>query len=170
MSGVTATLSASVVAALAGTADFGVPYAPVKVERTVSIAPGTATLDQADVLWADQRTLAASATENLDLAGTLAGLLGGTVTGAEITAIYLEADAGNTNDVVFFGAASNGFNGPLSGTTPKLTLGPGDVALITNRKGWTVTAATGDIMLVANAAGGTAVTYKAVVIGRTVAV
>lgn len=170
MSGVTATLTASVVATLVGAGDLGNSYAPVKAERTVSIAPGTATLDQADVLWADQRTLAASATESLDLAGTLAGLLGGTLTEAEITGIYLEADAGNTNDVVFFGAATNAFNGPLSGTTPKLTLGPGDVSLTTNRKGWPVVASTGDVLLVANSAAGTAVSYKIVIVGRTVAV
>lgn len=170
MSGVTASLTASVTATLVGDGDLGNSYAPVKAGRTVTIAPGAATLDQADVLWADERTLAASATENIDLAGALTGLLGGTVTAAEITAIYLEADASNTNDVVFFGAETNGFNGPLSGTTPKLTLGPGDVALVTNRKGWPVVAGTGDILLVANSAAGTAVSYKIVVLGRTVAV
>lgn len=169
MPGVTATLIASVTATLAGTADLGTPTAPVKASKQISIAPGTAALDQADVLWADQRTLAASATENLDIAGVLAGLLGGTLTEAEITAIYLEADVGNTNDVAFFGAASNSFNGPLSGTTPKLTLGPGDVAMITNRKGWTITPTTADIILVANTAAGTPVSYKVIIVGRSVA-
>jgi hypothetical protein len=167
--GVSGSITVGVDLRLVGAGDLGNPSAPVRVSKSISIASGTAALGQADVLWADERTLAASATENLDLAGVLAGLIGGTVTVAEITAIYIEANAANTNDVAFLGAASNGFNGPLSGTTPKLTLGPSDFAMITNQKGWAVTAGTGDIVLVANTAGGTSVTYKVILLGRTVA-
>ncbi|BBF70203.1 hypothetical protein [Sphingomonas bisphenolicum] len=169
MAGVVATLSLQVAAKLIGSADLGNPIAPVTLEKVVRIAAGTDALGKADVLWADTRTIAASSTENLDLAGALAGLLGGTVTAAEITAIVVVADAGNTNDVVLFGAASNAFNGPLSGTTPKHALGPDDVYLATNKKGWTVTPATGDILLVANSGSGTAVTYSIILFGRTVA-
>lgn len=169
MSGVSGSIALQIDARLVGAADLGNPVAPVRINKEIDFAPGTAALGQADILWADQRTLAASGTENLDLAGVLAGLLGGTITAAEIVAIYVEADKGNTNDVQFFGAASNAFNGPLSGTTPKLTVGPGDCALITNMKGWTVTATTGDILLVANSGGTTGVTYKITLFGRTVA-
>jgi len=169
MAGVTASINLEITAKLTGTADLGTPVAPVHVSKALQIIAGTDTLGKADILWADTRTLAASATENLDLAGVLAGLLGSTVTAAEITAVYVEADAGNTNDVVLFGAASNPFNGPLSGTTPKLTIGPSDFALVTNRKGWTVTAGTGDIILVANSSSGTPVSYTIVLFGRTVA-
>lgn len=169
MAGVSADITAAIRAKLTGAADLGNPVAPVLIEKHIQITSGTDALGKADILWADTRTLAASATENLDLAGILAGLLGSTITAAEITAIYIEAASANTNDVVAFGAASNPFNGPLSGTTPKLTVGPGDIALITNRKGWTVTASTGDIILVANSAAGTPVTFTIVLIGRTVA-
>lgn len=169
MAGVTADIILSIRAKLTGTADLGTPSAPVVIDKHVQITSGTDATSKGDVLWADTRTLVASATENLDLAGVLSGLIGGTVTAAEITAIYIESAAGNTNDVVAFGAASNPFNGPLTGTTPKLAVGPGDFALITNRKGWTVTAATGDIILVANSSSGTPVTYTIALIGRTVA-
>lgn len=169
MSGMIASLSLLLDAKAYGTSDFGSPVAPVRIEKAVEFANGTAALGQANILFADERTLTASATENLDLAGVLTDAFGGVITAAEITAIYIEANAANTNDVVFFGAASNSFNGPLSGTTPKLTLGPGDFACITNKKGWTVTAGTGDIILVANSAGGTGVTYRIAIIGRTVA-
>jgi hypothetical protein len=170
MSGVAGTINIAADLRLIGAGDLGNPVAPVKVSKAIDITPGAAAFGQADILWSDQRTLAASGTENLDLAGVLTGLLGGTVTAAEITGIYLEADAGNTNDVAFFGAASNAFNGPLSGTTPKLTLGPGDPAFIGSKKGWPVTPGTGDILLVANSGGTTGVTYKIIVYGRTVAV
>lgn len=169
MAGVQGSITVAIDARLRGAGDLGDPVAPVRVSKTITISPGTAALGQADVLWADERTLAASATENLDIAGALAGLLGGTLTEAEVTAIYIEASKANTNDVAFFGAASNAFNGPLSGTTPKLTLGPGDFALMSNLKGWAVTPGTGDIVLVANTAGGTPVTYKIVIFGRSVA-
>lgn len=169
MAGVSADISVSIRAKLTGAADLGNPVAPVAIDKHVQVTSGTDALGKGDILWADTRTLAASGTENLDLAGVLAGLLGTTVAAAEITAVYIETAAANTNDVQFFGAASNPFNGPLSGTTPKLTVGPGDCALLTNRKGWTVTAATGDIILVTNAAAGTPVTYTLVLIGRTVA-
>jgi hypothetical protein len=169
MSGVNAQIDLNIVARLVGAADLGNPQAPVTVQKSLTIKPGTDALGKADILWADQRTLAASGSEDLDLAGVLASLLGGTITAAEITAIYIEADSGNTNDVQFFGAASNGFNGPLSGTTPKLAMGPGDWSILTNLKGWAVTASTGDLLHVANGGSGTGVTYKIAIIGRTVA-
>lgn len=169
MAGVLGTIAVGITAKLTGAADLGTPVAPVRVSKTIDILPGTSALGMGDILWADERTLAASGTENIDLAGVLAGLLGGTVTAAEITAIYVEANAANTNDVVLFGAASNAFNAGLTGTTPKVAVGPGDCLLLTNRKGFGVTAGTGDILLVANSSSGTGVTYKIVIVGRTVA-
>src|ERR1700754_2115883 len=61
--------------------------------------------NQANVLWADTRTLAASATEDLDLSGVLADVFGATVTQARVKAIRISAAAGNTNNVIV-GAAS----------------------------------------------------------------
>lgn len=169
MPGVTGSLSLKLDARLVGAADLGNPVAPVAIEKVLRLVAGTDALGKADILWADTRTIAASSSENLDLAGVLTGLLGGSVTAAEIIAIVLVADAGNVNDVQFFGAASNAFNGPLSGTTPKLAIGPDDMAMVTNRKGWTVTASTGDILLAGNGGSGSAVTYSIALIGRTIA-
>jgi hypothetical protein len=169
MAGVSGKIEVVIAAKLTGAADLGNPVAPVSVDKVIEITGGTDTLGKADILWADTRTLTASATENLDLAGAISGLLGTTIAAAEITAVYLEAAASNTNDVVFFGAASNAFNGILSGTTPKVAVGPGDCVLHTNRKGVAVTAGTGDIILVANSGAGTSVTYNIVIFGRTVA-
>lgn len=169
MSGVSGTITVNIDAKLTGAADLGNPVAPVRVSKTINIVPGTVALGQADILWADERTLVASATENLDLAGVLAGLLGTTVAAAEITAIYVEASAANTNDVLVGGAGSNPFNPGLSGTTPKVAVGPGDCFLLTNKKGFAVTAATGDILLMSNSSSGTPVTYKIALLGRTVA-
>lgn len=171
MPGATATISLKVDAKLEGSAVLGndAPVSKVVIDKAIRIIAGTDALGKADVLWAGKRTIVASGSENLDLAGVLAGLLGGTVTAAEITAIVVLADESNTNDVVLFGAASNAFNGPLTGTTPKLAVGPGDPFYCANRKGWPVVAGTGDILLVANSGSGTSVTYTIVLFGRTVA-
>src|SRR6218665_3613353 len=64
---------------------------------------------QANEQFSDIRTLAASANENIDLAGTLIGHFGETLTFTKIKAIVILADTGNTNDVIVGGAASNGF-------------------------------------------------------------
>lgn len=122
---------------------------------------GTGKFDQ---VFTDERTITASGTENLDLAAVLADVFGATFTAAKVKAILVIADADNTNNVVLFGAASNPFNGPLSGTTPKVTLEPGCAFLFTSKVGWTVTAGTGDIILVANSGGGTPVTYRIVLL------
>lgn len=160
---VTASITFALRAQLAAAADYGNPLAPVRIDKSLSISPGTGD-GQADLLWADRRSLLASTPENIDLAGVLAGLLGGTLTFAEVTAMYLEVHSGT---VTFFGAAANAFNGPLTGTTPKLTLGAGDFAFLSRRAGWGVTGGTGDIVLVDP--GAAAAQYTLALIGRTVA-
>lgn len=167
--GVTASIAVDIKAQLTGTADLGTPRAPANLSALLQFIPGTDTTGKADLLFADERSIAASGTENLDLAGVLTTALGATFTAAEIVAIYIEADDTNTNSVVVFGAASNAFNGPLSGTTPKITLQPGNSALLTCKQGWAVTAGTGDLVLVANSSSGTPVVYRVILIGRTVA-
>lgn len=166
--GVTADIAVTIRAILAGTADLGTPRAPANVDFLQQFAPGTDATSKADLLFADTRTLAASATENLDLAGVLATALGATITAAEVVAIWVRAAAANTNSVVVGGAASNAFSGPLSGTTPKITLQPGNAVLLTCQQGWPVVAGTGDILLISNSGSGTGVDYDIVVIGRTV--
>jgi len=171
VAGVTASIAVSIKSQLVGVGDLGTPRAPVNLDALLQLTGGTDATSKANILFADNRTLAASATENLDLAGALADALGATFTAAEVVAIYVRAVAANTNSVVVFGAASNAFNGPLSGTTPKLTLtlAPGDFALLTCKNGWAVTAGTGDLILVANSGAGTPVSYDIVIIGRTAA-
>ncbi len=124
--------------------------------------------DQADLMFADTRTLAASATENLDLAGSLTDAFGATLAFAKIKAIIVQAAAANTNDVVVGGAASNAFTGPLGGTDPTVAARPGGaIVLFAPATGWTVTAGTGDILKVANSSSGTSVTYSIVIIGTS---
>lgn len=137
--------------------------APAEIE----LLSGTGT-NQADKAFADTRTLAASANEDLDLAGALLDPFGGTLTFVKVKGIYVRAAFGNTNSVVLKPASSNGFTGPFGAATHTLTIPPnGYVVLAAPGAGWTVTAGTGDKINLANSAGSTSVTYDIVIIGTS---
>lgn len=169
MAGVNASISLTIDASLAGTSDLGTPKQRVLIEEGLSFLPGTDAVNKANVLFADTRTLAASATENLDLAGVLLNAFGAAVAAAEIVLILIRAAAANTNSVVFGPAAANGFAGPFGDASDRLSVKPGEFQALVSRSGWAVTAGTGDLVTVANGAAGTPVTYDVLIIGRTVA-
>ena len=169
MPGVTATIDVKIGAELEGTSDLGNPKVANSFFRLINLKQGTDATNKADVMWSDTRTIAASGTDTLDLTGTLTGLLGGTVSMAEVIAIYIEAASTNVNNVVIGGAASNAFVGPFGANTHTVKVAPGEYQLFASQSGWAVTAATGDILQIANSGAGTAVTYNIIIIGRTVA-
>lgn len=167
--GVTASITLDIKSQLSGTADLGTPRAPANLSALLQLIPGTDATNKANLQFADIRTLAASATENLDLTGALVDALGATFNASEVVVIAIKADAANTNDVILGGAASNAFVGPFSGTTPALSVAPGDFHVLTCKRGWPVTAGTGDLLKVANGAAGSSVSYSIVILGRTTA-
>lgn len=117
-------------------------------------------------IFYDTRTLAGSASENLDLAaGNLTGPDGAAVTFTKVHGIYIRPVSANAGAVQVGNAASNGFVGPFSGATGALNVGPGDHFVQTSKVGWTVTAGTGDILKVANQVA-SAVTYDIVIAGE----
>lgn len=123
--------------------------------------------NQADRVFSDTRTLAASATENLDLAGALTGLFGSTVTIVKLKAVIIKAAAGNTNNVNVSRPASNGV--PLfSAAGDEIPVLPdGAFIWVAPGAGITVTAGTGDLLTITNSAGGTPVTYDVMLIGTS---
>lgn len=169
MPGVAANISLNIKAKQSGSGDLGTPQILVDIEKLLQLSPGTAAVGQANVLFSDTRTLAASATEDLDLAGVLTDALGATVSAAEVVAIYVAAAAGNANNVNVSRPGVNGFAGPFLAAGDGLALAPGDFALLTNRNGWPVVAASGDLITFANSGAGSTVDYDVLIIGRTVA-
>lgn len=125
--------------------------------------------NQAKAVFADTRTLAASANESLDLAGGLSDVFGNVITFTKIKALLIQAAAGNTNDVLVGGAASNGFTAWVGDATDVVKVKPGGMLAIAapDATGLAVTAGTGDLLKIANSAGSTGVTYTIVVIGTT---
>lgn len=141
--------------------------APLSYAKTFTWTSG-AGADQAQQMFTDSRTLTASTTETLDLAGSLTNGFGQTITFTEICAIYIEALSANTNNVLVGGAGSAQFINWVGASSDIVTVRPGGILLLVARDadGYAVTAATGDILKMWNSSSGTSVTYKIVIIGR----
>lgn len=132
-----------------------------------SLTSGIAT-GQADVAWGKTATLAASANEDLDLAGTLSAALGGSAVFAKVKAIQVYADEGNTNNVVVGGAAATQFVGGFGAATHTFAVPPGGTFMVAApAAGWAVAAGSTDFLRIANSGAGTSVTYKILVIGTS---
>ena len=124
--------------------------------------------NQADRIWHDQRTLTASSSENLDLAGSLSSVYGASITFATVKAIIIKAASGNTNDVVVGNAASNQFVGWFGAAAHTEAVKPGGISIhIAPATGWTVTAGTVDQLKILNGGAGTSVTYDIIIIGTS---
>ncbi len=138
------------------------------IDAAIALANGTGA-GQADRLFADTRTLSASGTEDLDLAGSLADAFGTAQVFARIKAIAIRAAAGNTNNVLVSRPASNGLASLFSAAGDQLILRPGTLFLVAagvdDATGYAVTAGTGDLLTITNSAGSTTVEYDIAVIG-----
>lgn len=169
MAGVRGSIALSLDLTDSGSADLGSPKMRVSVSKALALIEGTDATNKANLLFSDRRTLAASANEDIDLAGVLANAFGSTITAAEVVAIFISAASGNTNNVNVTRPASNGFIGPFLAASDGVAVKPGEWQLFVSQSGWAVTAGTGDLLNVANSAGSTSVTYDIVIVGRTVA-
>lgn len=146
------------------TLDVTTGKATTALNQVWNFADGTGA-DQASAVFTDTRTLTASATENLDLAGVLTDAFGSTITAAKIKAIMITAAAANTNAVQVTRPATNGV--PLfmaAGDGVALTPGAGFCAVFPDANGIAVTASTGDLITVTNSAGSTSVTYTVAIL------
>lgn len=162
----TTVIDANVSASLTSALDLVTASAPLALNTRINMASGTAT-GQADLCWSDTRTVAPSGTDALDLAGTLAGNLGGTLTIVKLKAVLVRAAAANTNNVRVNRPASNGV--PLFlAASDGIDVLPGGLFLwVAPGAGVTVTAATGDLLNIDNSGSGTSVTYDVVLVGTS---
>lgn len=157
-----------------GTSDYGGPEFAPELEHILQFSTGTLA-NQADLLFVDERTLAASTNDDLDLAGVLVSAFGQTITFAEIVAIVVvnkprsSGAPANTSNLTV-GGGTNPVTGYLGGTTPTIgPIKPGGVALLATGDATGVAGVTGgtaDILRIANGAGGSA-TYQIAILGRS---
>ncbi len=162
----TTKISLQVSAILASALDLVTSSAPLKLDQSYTLTSGTGA-NQASNVFSDTRTLAASGSESLDLAGVLTNAFGAVLTFTKIKAIIITAEATNTNDVVVGGAAVNAFASMFGAATDKIKVRPGGAFAIVapDVNGFAVTAGTGDLLQIANSGAGTGVTYDIIIIG-----
>lgn len=164
----TSTVALTVSGSQSSSLDFTTGTAPITRIYQLIYNTGTGA-GAADRIWHDQRTIAASGTDDLDLAGTLLDVFGATVTFARIKSITIAASSGNTNNVIIGAAAANGFATWAGATTHTVTVRPGGFFQIasTDATSYAVTAGTADILRIANSGAGTSVLYDVVLIGAS---
>lgn len=154
-------------AELTSSLDLTTPTSALRVARQLALASGTGA-GQADMIWSDTVTITASGTQAVDLAGSLAGPLGGTLTFAKIKMVVVAAVTGNTNNVNVVRDGTNGV--PLFlAAGDGIPVKPGGlfVWFDPSAGGVTVTASTGDLLNLVNSGAGTSVTADVVIVGAS---
>jgi hypothetical protein len=163
-----ATVSVGIDFNQSGSADFGPQRFEGKVSTLLQFANGTGA-NQADILFADERTVASNTNDDLDLAGVLSNAFGQTITAAKVVAVLLinkpllASDPANTTNLTL-GGSSNPVPSLSSGA-----IGPGGAVLLVDPDAGglaTVTASTGDILRVANSSGAAA-KYQILILARS---
>jgi len=143
--------------------DLTTVSAPLSLARQLTYTDG-AGAGQADLIWSDTRTVSSSATDTLDLAGSLTGALGNTLTFARIKGLVVAARPTNTTTLQVARPESNGV--PLLSAQASIPVPPGGLFVWLDRSaaGVAVTADTADRIDIVNGSGASA-TYDIVIIG-----
>lgn len=139
-----------------------------KIIASVLLASGVGA-DAADLMFSDQRTLGASANEDLDLAGSLVDAFGNTLTFVKIKVMMFKAAAANANNVEVGGAAATQFVNWVNAAADVLIVRPGGFFALAapDATAYAVGAGASDFLRVTNGAAGTSVTYDVVLIGTS---
>jgi hypothetical protein len=161
-----AKIALSIGATLASSLDVGEGKYEIAFNPSVKLNNGIGA-NQAKEAFTDTRTLAASASEELDLSGSLLDAFGATILFTKVKAIVVVAAKGNVNDVVIGGAASNAWATPFGDATDTVKVPPGGFLALTapGAAGFAVIPGTGDKLKIANGGAGSGVDYTIIVIG-----
>lgn len=131
----------------------------------INLADGVGN-NQANLVWSDTRTLAASTSEELDLNALPNPQPFSNINMVKVKAILVVAAAGNTNNVEVGNAAATQFQAGFGVATGRWVIPPGDVFLVTAQKaGWSSANGVSDKLKIANSGAGTSVDYTIILIG-----
>jgi len=163
---ITANIKLNVGAVLTEPLDIGTASHNLDFIKAFAFGNGSGA-NQAEQMFTDRRTLAASASENLDLAGVLTNAFGTNLAFDTIKALVICAAKENTNDVVIGGHATAACASLFGDATDTVRVKPGGmVAFVApDASGYGVTAGTADILKVENGGAGTVITYGIIIIG-----
>ena len=142
-----------------GTAKYTPTYT---YESTFTNGTGSS---QAEIVFTDERTLAASTSEDLDLYGSLADQFGNTINGATLKRLIVEASPTNGDNILVGGAASNTFAAIFDAGSNKVKVFPGGLfAWSVPGTGATITNSSADLLRIENADSGAEATYKIIMV------
>lgn len=140
-----------------------------KLEYSAAIADGVAA-DQCDKIWHDTRSLAAGASDDLDLNALTQTLFGSTVTiNLAKVKFVLVVNTSTTagDDLTVGGAAGQEWSAWAGGAGHKARVPADSCLLLSNKKnGWTVVNGASDTLRISNV-GAAAVSYKIVLVGTS---
>jgi hypothetical protein len=147
--------------------DLSTAKDPLSFEVSTAVAFGV-TDGKMDELFHDERTLAISTSEDLDIVGTLTNAFGDVVNLLKVDAIMFKNVSVNANLIEIGPAAANGFGigGPWKAAGDANSLGVGgSLMIMAPTAGWAAVAGTADLITVNNttAAEGK---YQIAVLGR----
>lgn len=164
----TSSISLQLNAVQSSALDLGTVTYPLTYKQLFDWANGTGA-DQAQAIFTDTRTLAASTAEDMDLNAALTDALGASFVLTKLKCLIIKAAAGNTNDVVIGGAPTNTFTlaGLFADATDKINVKPGGMFMwvAPNASGIAVAAGSADTIKIANSSSGSSVTYDIIAIG-----
>jgi hypothetical protein len=132
---------------------------------SANLANGTGA-SQASQVYQDNGSLGASASTNIDLAGSLTNAFGATITFTKIKLLAIRASTANNvaNNLQVTRPAANGFVWFLA-ASDGFYLAPGATFIWFDPAGVAVTAGTGDILTLTNGAGSNTITYDLIIVG-----
>lgn len=164
----TSRISVSAQAAHTSPLDLTVPQDTLTLRKALALTDGT-DAGEADLVFHDQRTLTASASEDLDLAGSLTDAFGAALTFARVKALVIVADSGNPETIEVGGAALNAWATWAGDATDVVIVRPGGLFALaaTDATAYPVTADTADLLTLTNGGSGGSVTYDVVLIGTS---
>ena len=125
--------------------------------------------NQANVIWHDQRTLAASTGEDLDLSGVLTDSFGVSVALVRVKAIIVSAAAANGGLIQVGGASATQFINWVADASDIIQIRAGGFMMLVapDATAYAVTAGTGDLLKIANTDGAATGTYDIYIIGAS---
>lgn len=164
--GVTASIGVRVTATDNQAPPVGGANQQVNLNEIVSFSPGNGGPGLADKLLTFELNIAASGALTIDLS-TAVDAFGVAAALLFVQALYLEADAGNANEIVLGNAGSDPWVGPFDAGTDTQSVKPGGVLLWADPTGWPVVPSTAMNLKLANSGSGTAVTGTLVIVGRS---
>jgi len=146
------------------TADLRTGNLETKINKLLQLTDGSGAT-QISKQYADSASASQSTNTDIDLSGALSQAFG-TVVFTGVKVLCVVAGASNPGNLTLFGG-TNPFLGPLGGTTPTVTLAPGEVFLVskTDASGWAVANASTDTFRVASAATSGTYTWDIVILG-----